>query len=106
MSSLPSHRLAISALALAMLLALAAPPAQASSLLDHLGAKVQTWLAAWLPGAGTQGEGTTDPNGRAVSHARLPAGHVIGSPDRHAGRSFHPGIKPACGTNNDPNGCP
>lgn len=111
MSSRPFHRFATCALALAVLLALAAPPAQAgtrSSLLGNLGATVQTWLTAWWPGAGLQGTGTTDPNGRANvrNYALIPAGHVSGSHGRHSERSFHPIIRPQCGTNTDPNGCP
>jgi hypothetical protein len=109
MSSRPSHRLATSALVLAVLLALAAPPAQAgtrSSLLDNLGAKVQTWLTAWWPGAGIQTDGTTDPHGRlnVKSHARPAAGRSGGM--FNANRRRHPIIRPECGVNPDPNGCP
>jgi hypothetical protein len=100
MSSRLSHRLAVSALLLAVALALGAPPAQAStnfSALESLGAKVQTWLTGWLPrSAGTDAGGLTDPNGRG--HLRLP---VKGSPGG-------PIIKPACDNagSTDPNGCP
>jgi hypothetical protein len=58
-----------SALVLAVLLALAAPPAQASggsTLLDNLGAKVQIWLAGWLPGVRIDSVGTTGSSGRAA----------------------------------------
>jgi hypothetical protein len=111
MSSRPSHRLAICALVLAVLLALAAPPAQAgtrSSLLGNLGAGVQTWLTAWWPGAGLQDPGTTDANGRAnvKGSSQLPAGPLAGSPASHRERSGHRLIKPVCTPIGDPNGCP
>ena|ERR1700719_59411 len=106
MSSRLSHRPVVSALALAVLLALAAPPAQAaqgSSLLDHLGSKVQTWLASWLPGVRTDGAGVNAPNGGAAlgSHGRQ-----AGSAGHHEGRAFHPVIRPQCdsGGQIDPNG--
>lgn len=106
MSSRLSHRPAISALVLAVFLALAAPPAQAaqgSSLLDHLGSKVQTWLASWLPGVRVDRAGLTEPNGRAAlgDHGRQAGNH-------HEGRAFHPVIRPQCDTSPgaDPNGCP
>jgi len=106
MSSRPSHRPAISALVLAVLLALAAPPAQAaqgSSALDSLGSRVQTWLASWLPGVRIDSAGLTEPNGRAplASHARQ-----AGSPNHHQGRVIHPVIRPLCdiGIGVDPNG--
>jgi hypothetical protein len=95
-------------LVLAALLALAAPPAQAaqgSSLLDHLGSKVQTWLASWLPGVRFDGAGVTASKGEAapVGRARL-----AGSGNHHQGRAFHPVIRPQCdgGPITDPNGCP
>jgi hypothetical protein len=106
MSSRLSHRPAISALVLAVLLSLAAPPAQAAqgpSLLDHLGSKVQTWLASWLPGARFDGAGVTAPKGGAA-----PAGRAqqAGSGNHHQGRAFHPVIRPQCdaGSEPDPNG--
>ena len=109
MSSRLSHRFAISALLLAVLLVLAAPPAQAgtgSSFLDSVGAKVQSWLAAWLPAAGIQSESATSGSGRANvgSHAKLAAGRLGGSPGGY--RGHHPVIRPQCGPINDPNGCP
>jgi hypothetical protein len=109
MSSRLSHRFAVSALLLAVLLLLAAPPAQAgsrSSLLDNLGAKVQSWLAAWLPGAGIQGESATAPSGRTNvgSHAQAAARGLGGSLRSHRERSFRPIIRPGCSVVTDPNG--
>lgn len=107
MSSRLSHRLAVSTLVLAVLLALAAPPAQAAtsaSVLDNLGAKVQTWLAAWLPGASPHNEGLAEPNGgtKVGSHGQLPSRQVSG------GGAHHPVIRPQCSgyPGGDPNGCP
>ena len=106
MSSRLSHRPVVSALVLAVLLALAAPPAQAaqgSSLLDHLGSKVQSWLASWLPGVRVESAGVTEPKGGAA-----PGGHgrQAGSAGHHEGRAFHPVIRPQCdgSSNSDPNG--
>lgn len=106
MSSRLSHRTAISALVLAVLLALAAPPAQAaqgSSLLDHLGSKVQTWLASWLPGFRIDSAGVGNPNGGAALGDH---GRQAGSGNHHQGRAFHPVIRPQCdaGAQVDPNG--
>jgi hypothetical protein len=104
-----SHRPAISALVLAALfLALAASPAQAaqgSSLLDHLGSKVQTWLASWLPGVRVDGAGVTEPKGGAALGGRA---QQAGKGNHHQGRAFHPVIRPLCETSpsGDPNGCP
>jgi len=100
-----------SALVLAVLLALAAPPAQAaerSTLLDHLGAKVQTWLVGWLPGIRIDGQDTTDSNGRVAiaDHARQAAGGASGRITTEKGRTFHPIIRPQCNPAVDPNGCP
>jgi hypothetical protein len=108
MSSRLSHRPAISALVLAVLLALAAPPAQAaqgSSLLDHLGSKVQTWLASWLPGVRIDGVGLTSHDAGAASGGR---GRQAGSRNHREGRAFHPVIRPQCdnASGSDPNGCP
>ena len=108
MSSRLSHRFAISALLLAVLLVLAAPPAQAgtgSSLLDSLGAKVQSWLAAWLPAAGIQGESATARVGAHVPGSLTTPG--VGRHGDGAGRSVHRGrIRVECIGPNDPNGCP
>ncbi len=106
MSSRLSHRPAISALVLAVLLALAAPPAQAaqgSSLLDHLGSKVQTWLASWLPGVRIDSAGVGNPNGGAALGDH---GRQAGSAGRREGTAFHPVIRPQCdgGVIADPNG--
>src|ERR1700688_2717651 len=107
MSSRPSHRPAISALVLAvLLLALAAPPAQAgqgSTFLDNLGSKVQTWLASCLPGVRIDGSGVIDPNGGAALGGQA---RNAGSAKHHQGRAFHPGIRPQCpeGSVSDPNG--
>jgi hypothetical protein len=106
MSSRLSHRPAISALVLAVFLALAAPPAQAvqgSSLLDHLGSKVQTWLASWLPGVRMDGAGVSEARGGAAAGGRA---REAGSGTHHQGRAFHPVIRPQCdnGSNTDPNG--
>jgi len=106
MSSRLSHRPVVSALVLAVLLALAAPPAQAaqgSSLLDHLGSKVQTWLASWLPGVRVDSAGLTEPKGGAALGGRA---RQAGSGNHHQGRAFHPVIRPQCeeGSHPDPNG--
>jgi hypothetical protein len=108
MSSRLSHRPVVSALVLAVLLALAAPPAQAaqgSSLLDHLGSKVQSWLASWLPGVRIDSAGLTEPNGGAAPVGRA---RQAGSGNHREGRAFHPVIRPQCdgSSNSDPNGCP
>jgi hypothetical protein len=108
MSSRLSHRPVVSALVLAVLLALAAPPAQAaqgSSLLDHLGSKVQTWLASWLPGVRIDGAGLTEPKGGVAPGGRA---RQVGSGNYRQGRAFHPVIRPACdgSPSSDPNGCP
>ena len=99
-----------SALVLAVLVALAATPAQAaerSTLLDNLGAKVQIWVAGWLPGIRIDSVGTANPNGGAswgsnAADTRSGGGLRI----RHG--QFHRGIKPLCDTGGvvDPNGCP
>ena|ERR1700688_173101 len=107
MSSRPSHRPAISALVLAvLLLALAAPPAQAgqgSTFLDNLGSKVQTWLASCLPGVRIGSVGLTDPKGGAALGG--PA-RQAGSTKHHQGRVVHPIIRPECDNSShpDPNG--
>jgi hypothetical protein len=98
------RRPAATALALAVLLTLAALPAQAAqgpTLLDHLGAKVQTWLASWLPGVRVEGVGRIERN----------SGATFGDQGRqagHHGRAVHPVIKPQCDSSpsSDPNGCP
>lgn len=102
-----------SALVLAVLLALAASPAQAaerSTLLDNLGAKVQIWLAGWLPGIRIDSVGATAPSGRAAlgGHGRPALGGAGRSLTQHQGRTFHPVIRPECDTSPgpDPNGCP
>jgi hypothetical protein len=110
MSFRPFHRLAVSTLVLAFLLAMASPPAQASQkagLLDTLGTKVQIWLAAWLPGwAGIDNAGLTAPNGSG----HLPAlGRAAGGGRLEGSHRGGPGIKPACDNSGsiDPNGgCP
>jgi len=107
MPSSLSHRLVVSALFLAVLLALAPPPAQASTssgVLDSLGAKVQSWLAAWLPATGLKGSSATATSGRTsvVTQAQVPA---TGSGRKRSGRSIHPIIKPGCSITTDPNGC-
>lgn len=107
MSSRLSHRPAISALVLAaVFLALAAPPAQAaqgSSLLDHLGSKVQTWLASWLPGVRVDGAGPSAPKGGGALGGRA---QQAGNGNHHQARAFHPVIRPQCdeGSHTDPNG--
>lgn len=108
MSSRLSHRTAVSALVLAVLLALAAPPAQAaqgSSLLGSLGSKVQSWLASWLPGLRMDGAGVSE-HERGTS----PGGEARqgGGSNHREGRAYHPVILPACDVNpsSDPNGCP
>jgi hypothetical protein len=113
MSSRRSHRLVVTALALAVLLALAAPPAQASqrsSLLDTLGAKVQTWLSAWLPGwAGSDGRGMIAPKGSVNRGGDVPkAGATPGGADgRKAGRAPRGGrIRVECSGQSNPDGCP
>jgi len=107
LSHRPVHRPAICALLLAVLLVLAAPPAQAaqgSGFLDHLGSKVQSWLASWLPGVRVDGAGLVDNKGGAAQGGRAQeAGRNL-----RQGRAFHPVIRPACDVNpsSDPNGCP
>jgi hypothetical protein len=106
MSSRLSHRPVVSALVLAVLLALAAPPAQAaqgSSLLDHLGSKVQSWLASWLPGVRVESAGVTEPKGGVAPVGRARQG---GSGNHRQGRAFHRVIRPLCdnGGQVDPNG--
>jgi hypothetical protein len=111
MSSDRIHRPAVTVLALAILLALAAPPAQAAgSFLDTLGAKVQTWVAAWwpLPAAGAHGIVTANPEGGARSNASAVHGGGTGG---HGGGSLPgkvraPGVRPLCTPGVDPNGCP
>ena len=108
MSSRLSHRPVVSALVLAVLLALAAPPAQAaqgSSLVDQLGSKVQSWLASWLPGVRVESAGVTEPKGGAALGGRA---WQAGSGNHHQGRAFHPVIRPQCdgSPGADPNGCP
>jgi hypothetical protein len=101
----PFHRPAICALLLAVLMVLAAPPAQAaqgSSFLDHLGSKVQTWLASWLPGVRVDGAGLVDHKGASAQGGRAQeAGR-----NHHQGRAFHRVIRPQCdqGAIVDPNG--
>jgi len=108
MPSRLSHRLVVSALFLAVLLALAPPPAQAgtsSGVLDNLGAKVQSWLAAWLPASGLKDEGVKAPSGR--TSAGTQAQQTLGRPGAQP-RGHHGGvgpIKPLCNGINDPNGC-
>jgi len=108
LSHRPVHRPAICALLLAVLLILAAPPAQAaqgSSFLDHLGSKVQSWLATWLPGVRVDGAGLTEDKGGAGSGGRA---QEAGRGNHRQGRAFHPVIRPECDNNSgvDPNGCP
>jgi|SRR5579862_7370785 len=108
MSSRLSNRTAISALVLAVLFALAAPPAHAAqgpSLLDHLGSKVQSWLASWLPGVRVDGEGVGEQDNSARPRAAYAPGQS-GLRPRHG--QFHRGIKALCdtGSTGEPNGCP
>jgi hypothetical protein len=108
MSSHPFPRPVACALVLAALLCLTAPPAQAaerSTLLDHLGAKVQTWLAGWLPGIRIDAVGTRVPEGVDRSQAAPAPGRSGGSLSSH---QIHRGVKPLCDTGGtaDPNGCP
>ena len=112
MSSRLSHRLAVTTLALALLLALAAPPAQAAQsagALDTLTAKVHTWLSALWPWGGASADSAllTDPNGRA--HAGALAVHSPAGP--HGSLKAHHGVRgrnlrPGCdnGLVVDPNG--
>jgi hypothetical protein len=105
----PYNRLAVGALLFAVLLALAAPPAQAaqgSSFLDHLGSKVQSWLASWLPGGvRVDGAGLVDHEGGAAQEGRA---QEAGRGNHRQGRAFHPVIRPQCDISpgGDPNGCP
>lgn len=110
MSSHLFPRPVASALVLAVALTLASPPAQAagrSSLVDYLGAKVQTWLAGWLPGLRIDSVGTMEPGRAALgAHGRQAPGQESERVDSRTGRAVHRGIKPQCGSNPDPNGCP
>jgi hypothetical protein len=111
MSSDRFNRPALTALVLAMLLALAAPPAQAAgSFLDTLGAKVQGWATAWWPwpAAASHGIVPADPNGGARSNggAVHGGGRALGHGGGQPGRVLPPVAKPLCNTNPDPNGCP
>lgn len=114
MSSRPSHRPAITALVVLALLALAAPPVhatQAPSLLGHLGAQIQTWLAGVLPGGRIDNQSATPTGGHAAlsSHGRPVGGEGSGKAAAiRQGRAVHPIIRPQCDTNpsSDPNGCP
>jgi len=104
----PYNRLAVGALLFAVLLALAAPPAQAaqgSSFLDHLGSKVQSWLASWLPGVRVDGAGLVDHKGGAAQGGRA---QEAGRGNPRQGRAFHPVIRTQCDNIGvpDPNGCP
>ena len=106
MSSRLSNRTAISALVLAVLFALAAPPAQAaqgSSLLDHLGSEVQSWLASWLPGVRVDGAGLSEQERGAAPGGAARQG---GSGNNQARRAYHRVIRPQCdaGAQTDPNG--
>lgn len=111
MSSRPSHRLTVSALLLAVLLALGAPPVQATSptagALEALGAKVQTWLAGWLPGSAVESRGMIDPNGHVYQAVPSPKSLATGGSGHTAGRAPRGGgIKVQCVGTPDPNGCP
>jgi hypothetical protein len=97
-----------SALVLAVLLALAAPPAQASggsTLLDNLGAKVQIWLAGWLPGGRIEAIGAINPSRGAAFGGRVRQQGIEGR-GSHQSRSIRPVIRPECNSVSDPNGCP
>jgi hypothetical protein len=110
MSSNRFHHPAVTVLVLAILLALAAPPAHAAgNLLDHLGARVQSWAAAWWPWPATASHGivAANPEGGARSnvsavHGSGTRGHGEGQP----GRLLLPGARPLCAPGVDPNGCP
>jgi hypothetical protein len=112
MSFRQSHRLVVTALALASLLALAAPPAHAAgNLLDSLGAKVQGWAAAWWPwpAAASHGIVAANPDGGArANFGTVHGGRPGGNAGRQAGRALPPGVRPACDNAGigDPNGCP
>src|SRR5258708_14833433 len=94
MSSRTFSRSMVTALLLCALLALAAPPAQASGLagglLGGLSAKVQSWAAAWWPAAaGTDSRGgLIDPDGRRERRAAapVPGGRLRGRGHSHRRR--------------------
>jgi hypothetical protein len=113
MSSRRSHRLVVTALVLTVLLALAAPPVQASqrsSLFDTLGAKVQAWLSAWLPGwAGSDGRGMIEPQSHVYRGGDVPKAGAAprGADGRKAGRAPRGGrIRVECSASTNPDGCP
>jgi hypothetical protein len=91
-------------------LVLAAPAAQAGQAADLLGglsAKLQTWVAAWWPAAGTDSRGgIIDPNGRTQRRAAAPAsgGKGTSGANRHHGRALQGPIRPECSGQADPNG--
>src|SRR5258708_7612277 len=111
MSSRTFSRSMVTALLLCALLALAAPPAQASGLagglLGGLSAKVHSWAAAWWPAAaGTDSRGgIIDPNGKSERRAAapVPGRRVSGRVQAHRGRVVGP-IRPGCNGPVDPNG--
>jgi hypothetical protein len=112
MSSRTSRRPVVAVVALAMLLALATPPAHAAgSLLDSLGARVQGWAAAWWPwpAAASHGIVTANPDGGARSNlGTVHGGRPGGNAGRQAGRALPPGGRVTCDNAGigDPNGCP
>lgn len=112
MSSRQSHRLVVTALALATVVSLAAPPAHAAgSLLDSLGARVQGWAAGWWPwpAAASHGIVTANPDGGARSSVgSVRGGRAGGDAGRQPGRALPPVVRVRCdnASNPDPNGCP
>ncbi len=111
MSSRTFSRSMVTALLLCALLALAAPPAQASGLagglLGGLSAKVQSWAAAWWPAAaGTDSRGgIIDPNGKSRSAAAPARGsRAAQGARRPSGRTVVGPIRPGCNNGIDPNG--
>jgi hypothetical protein len=108
-----SRRIVVSAVVLALTVALATPPAQAresATYLDTLTAKVGAWVTALWPWSAvrTEGSGGADPNGRSKRLNREAAGLARASFNANRGRVVSRPVQTLDCVNgtSDPNGCP
>jgi hypothetical protein len=109
MSFVRSNRPVVTLVVVAVLLALTAPPAHAAgSILDTLGARMQSWAAnLWpWPAAADHGIVAANPDGGARSNLGAVHGSRPGHGGGQPGRAVLPPVTPLGCIVGDPNGCP